>query len=107
MIRRPPISTRTYTLFPYTTLFRSASDLAQCPDVGVCEWGGAHCTGRLVWSAFGNWDDIFIATRADIADLEAIPEALAADLADRFGIDPEPVKVALAVRLRWAPLGTG
>src|SRR3546814_1608057 len=22
----------------------SASDLAQCPDVGVCEWGGAHCT---------------------------------------------------------------
>src|SRR3546814_4873129 len=24
MLRRPPISTRTYTLFPYTTLFRSA-----------------------------------------------------------------------------------
>src|SRR3546814_11608468 len=23
LIRRPPISTRTYTLFPYTTLFRS------------------------------------------------------------------------------------
>src|SRR3546814_17609606 len=23
MIRRPPISTRTYTFFPYTTLFRS------------------------------------------------------------------------------------
>src|SRR3546814_20058503 len=23
MVRRPPISTRTYTLFPYTTLFRS------------------------------------------------------------------------------------
>src|SRR3546814_11215598 len=26
MIRRPPISTRTDTLFPYTTLFRSAFD---------------------------------------------------------------------------------
>src|SRR3546814_5514529 len=25
MLRRPPISTRTYTLFPYTTLFRSSS----------------------------------------------------------------------------------
>src|SRR3546814_5110317 len=25
MIRRPPISTRTYTLFPYTTLFRSSN----------------------------------------------------------------------------------
>src|SRR3546814_2563369 len=28
MIRRPPRSTRTYTLFPYTTLFRSASTCA-------------------------------------------------------------------------------
>src|SRR3546814_20326587 len=27
MIRRPPRSTRTDTLFPYTTLFRSADDL--------------------------------------------------------------------------------
>src|SRR3546814_3705056 len=26
MIRRPPRSTRTYTLFPYTTLFRSCMD---------------------------------------------------------------------------------
>src|SRR3546814_15455958 len=25
MVRRPPGSTRTYTLFPYTTLFRSAA----------------------------------------------------------------------------------
>src|SRR3546814_15327392 len=28
MIRRPPRSTRTYTLFPYTTLFRSLLDPA-------------------------------------------------------------------------------
>src|SRR3546814_19215464 len=27
MIRRPPRSTRTYTLFPYTTLFRSQVDM--------------------------------------------------------------------------------
>src|SRR3546814_2521459 len=32
MIRRPPRSTRTDTLFPYTTLFRSAGP---DPDVGV------------------------------------------------------------------------
>src|SRR3546814_19892171 len=31
MIRRPPRSTRTDTLFPYTTLFRSRDDLAQDP----------------------------------------------------------------------------
>src|SRR3546814_16675650 len=30
MLRRPPRSTRTDTLFPYTTLFRSLPDLA-CP----------------------------------------------------------------------------
>src|SRR3546814_3258553 len=30
MIRRPPISTRTDTLFPYTTLFRSDDDGAPC-----------------------------------------------------------------------------
>src|SRR3546814_19429445 len=30
MIRRPPRSTRTDTLFPYTTLFRSPRRLRQC-----------------------------------------------------------------------------
>src|SRR3546814_1140098 len=33
MIRRPPRSTRTDTLFPYTTLFRS---LAQCRSIRRC-----------------------------------------------------------------------
>src|SRR3546814_13878325 len=30
MLRRPPISTRTDTLFPYTTLFRSVRSRARC-----------------------------------------------------------------------------
>src|SRR3546814_3793537 len=34
MIRRPPRSTRTDTLFPYTTLFRSAQEVADAGDVG-------------------------------------------------------------------------
>src|SRR3546814_20292899 len=34
MIRRPPRSTRTYTLFPYTTLFRSQ---ARTPQVKMIE----------------------------------------------------------------------
>src|SRR3546814_13733881 len=29
MLRRPPISTRTYTPFPYTTLFRSSAGLLE------------------------------------------------------------------------------
>src|SRR3546814_1369262 len=37
MIRRPPRSTRTDTLFPYTTLFRSArlDSCGGCPGVGA------------------------------------------------------------------------
>src|SRR3546814_10839758 len=34
MIRRPPRATRTYTLFPYTTLFRSA-EIPGAGDDGV------------------------------------------------------------------------
>src|SRR3546814_12312469 len=35
MIRRPPRSTRTYTLFPYTTLFRSNAIEAMTPGQGA------------------------------------------------------------------------
>src|SRR3546814_9393617 len=47
MIRRPPRSTRTDTLFPYTTLFRSMGyqeDMAQA--------------GRLIRDYDGTWDGI-------------------------------------------------
>src|SRR3546814_1561672 len=37
MIRRPPRSTRTDTLFPYTTLFRSTGQL-QSRQHGGCGW---------------------------------------------------------------------
>src|SRR3546814_7434176 len=43
MIRRPPRSTRTDTLFPYTTLFRS---LAQRRRAGQGRGRGARRTGR-------------------------------------------------------------
>src|SRR3546814_3217340 len=39
MIRRPPRSTRTDTLFPYTTLFRSSQ--VQAPAAGAGRRGGA------------------------------------------------------------------
>src|SRR3546814_17752297 len=40
MVRRPPRSTRTDTLFPYTTLFRSADD---CQVGGNVETQFARC----------------------------------------------------------------
>src|SRR3546814_6208185 len=35
MIRRPPRSTRTDTLFPYTTLFRSPGSVTQLPEAVI------------------------------------------------------------------------
>src|SRR3546814_13117460 len=45
MIRRPPRSTRTDTLFPYTTLFRSlgqSSNGRRCPRCPVLRWADAE-----------------------------------------------------------------
>src|SRR3546814_19511013 len=42
MIRRPPRSTRTDTLFPYTTLFRSASALVDRERRAQFEEQGSH-----------------------------------------------------------------
>src|SRR3546814_5856832 len=40
MIRRPPRSTRTDTLFPYTTLFRSLADLVDDDGQGAADLRG-------------------------------------------------------------------
>src|SRR3546814_6711718 len=46
MIRRPPRSTRTDTLFPYTTLFRSLDRVAAAEQTGDSADAGAdQCTG--------------------------------------------------------------
>src|SRR3546814_12012049 len=45
MLRRPPRSTRTDTLFPYTTLFRSPVALDLLPRVG--QHGFGPCQRRL------------------------------------------------------------
>src|SRR3546814_11394048 len=64
MIRRPPRSTRTSTLFPYTTLFRSPANAARqwstrarrwcrctrgrfCPCAAVCRFTHARNKARL------------------------------------------------------------
>src|SRR3546814_2766145 len=44
MIRRPPRSTRTDTLFPYTTLFRSGIEAGVDRESGRC--GAHHCEGK-------------------------------------------------------------
>src|SRR3546814_7327429 len=70
MIRLPTRSTRTDTLFPYTTLFRSErSQVAQCLDRGFSEPGGRKGIERnrdrlrALFSASGGHDYLFAAAR--------------------------------------------
>src|SRR3546814_4810575 len=66
MIRRPPSSTRTDTLFPYTTLFRStvaaivvvadtAGDLRDCQRAAMADGtsDGIACARSAAWRAAG------------------------------------------------------
>src|SRR3546814_10873746 len=46
MIRRPPRSTLTDTLFPYTTLVRSPRCAARCRTPASCGRGSATCRAR-------------------------------------------------------------
>src|SRR3546814_17201922 len=52
MIRRPPRSTRTYTLFPYTTLFRSSITVREtswsCGSWSTAATGAAAAAPKLV-----------------------------------------------------------
>src|SRR3546814_3376937 len=48
MIRRPPRSTRTDTLFPYTTLFRSLSDACGITEFFVAPANGTNASLKNV-----------------------------------------------------------
>src|SRR3546814_18947245 len=71
MIRRPPRSTRTDTLFPYTTLFRSQNAavplLAQLVDLVEEAPEGALCCGRQLLALVVERE----ATRAAVKQREA------------------------------------
>src|SRR3546814_9660350 len=62
MIRRPPRSTRTDTLFPYTTLFRSP-----LATIGLCRCRRGGGGRRHHWGPAGNGDRRFGPWRVIIA----------------------------------------
>src|SRR3546814_11651048 len=89
MIRRPPRSTRTDTLFPYTTLFRSqlvahiGEELAFCPAgfLGLAERGlDAALLAILV---------------GDVAARAAVAHETVLGIEDRLAVDLEPHLVAV------------
>src|SRR3546814_20087326 len=76
MIRRPPRSTRTDTLFPYTTLFRSVDTLTKAQSLGL--------------SALD-------AIKTDILYAELAPgeQLRLRVLCDRYGCGASPIREAL------------
>src|SRR3546814_16463794 len=76
MIRRPPRSTRTDTLFPYTTLFRSATEqvIGSAPDASKDDLDRAIAAAR---AAFPGWAATPIAERK--AALIAMGQAVMAE----------------------------
>src|SRR3546814_1351733 len=73
MIRRPPISTRTDTLFPYTTLFRSVQDAEVSHTVAFAE-GTFNPVAQM-----GNPDcfKLFTSDELDIIQWDSLEEDMA------------------------------
>src|SRR3546814_14504340 len=118
MIRRPPRSTRTDTLFPYTTLFRSADHVDDIPVGGDI---AAHHAERLAQRALDNVDAVrrlvavgdaaaARAVHADGMNLVAIGERVVffgqiADRVDRRRSEERRVgkECVSTCRSRWSP----
>src|SRR3546814_3665441 len=62
MIRRPPRSTRTDTLFPYTTLFRS---LVTCMEAALC--GGVSANAASSADGLGDSACTVVRTRSAVS----------------------------------------
>src|SRR3546814_5603914 len=94
MIRRPPRSTRTDTLFPYTTLFRSAQPAGDAVAAGnACQGIGRVGDGAEAARADGNDEaDIAVVAQEEVRDARLVGPL------GQFGIDDAPfapVNVAL------------
>src|SRR3546814_13751664 len=101
MIRRPPRSTRTDTLFPYTTLFRSelTSIVIELPNVSTGDLDIAQITadlggnGTAVFSQDGTTAKITI-TFTDASDVQSFNSSFTLDAPDEDSdVDLTGVKI--------------
>src|SRR3546814_13901396 len=99
MIPRPPRSTRTDTLFPYTTLFRSALGWVRDFRFDGQRYAVAH-TQHL----YGHWHDACTSVGLQV---EQVREPLLdpADIPPGAHFDPAALEVPVALVLRLRPIG--
>src|SRR3546814_16881454 len=116
MIRRPPRSTRTDTLFPYTTLFRSpppASVLQRMEEDGfhiTHVYGLTESYGPAVVCAWHEeWSDLPIGEQAKLKSRQGVPypvlEALM--VADAGTLEPVPADAETMGGVIWAERRVG
>src|SRR3546814_12311325 len=101
MIRRPPRSTRTDTLFPYTTLFRSLPGPRARDDPPCARREGARVrTAALLRPARREFRLVAALLRTASGDERALPDHLHADGdgRDRFRLCADPHGCAVAAR---------
>src|SRR3546814_14450976 len=96
MIRRPPRSTRTDTLFPYTTLFRSAEELGAHSFVGALQRGHQQ---RVVDRAQQRLHAAVVKREQIVEDEHLVLNGLA-DRSEERRVGKECVSTC---RSRWSP----
>src|SRR3546814_16880622 len=87
MIRRPPISTRTDTLFPYTTLFRSSPLARGLFDKAIMESANTRAVPELGRSVYG-------LSSAETIGSDLVRRLGALDLGALRAVDGETLTVA-------------
>src|SRR3546814_11937016 len=104
MIRRPPRSTRTDTLFPYTTLFRSGV----IPPEKALAWG---MTGPMLRGSGVAWDLRKKQPYAKYAEVDFdIPVGVTGDCYDRYLVRVAEMRQSVRIIeqcVRWLKANTG
>src|SRR3546814_18139963 len=101
MIRRPPRSTRTYTLFPSTTLFRSDGVLGGWATINGSDYAKVLGGGIIAFDATDYTDKDDASSWLDgeiISDSENAPDTPFRSEERRVGKE-----CARTVRSRWSP----
>src|SRR3546814_2625847 len=98
MIRRPPRSTRTDTLFPYTTLFRSLGAgpiLLEDRNHEVANDAAGFGVGEDIFHPLADLDADFAAARASIAGRLEQDDAVIGAFAPNAPVPAEPEGIVL------------
>src|SRR3546814_8116494 len=84
MLRRPPRSTRTDTLFPYTTLFRSEG--AEWAQDRSALWNAAEAAEKRKDAKVAREYELGLPAELDAGQRRDLVRAFAEDIRDRYGV---------------------